>query len=709
LRELWRHVQANGGLGSLRAPSFRIPRSIGDTIDLRLRAMSPATVRSLELAAVIGDPGDPATLVAASDVDLGTTLAAIDAGVGSAILRIVAPDPLSYAFAHDLARQALLERIPPARRAELHARVARSLEASLVPTARRSSRLAHHWSQAGPYDTEGRSVHWLTRAGQDAERSLAFEEAAAHFEQAAARVPTDDARRPELVLSAAANAVLSGSFADGRRLYETLATSSDDPEIVARAAIGYEDSCWRPGLLGDRAVELLGGAAQALPTDHPLRIPVLASLGRALGFIGRHDQASAVGDHAIALARRRGDDKVLAAALQASLWNKVGAPDVTELAAARACEGGQLAERLGDWELVGQAATYRGSLAYQAGRPEEWRQAHHQLEQVQHRSGQPFYAYMARCSDHASAYLSGDFATARRITDELLELGAAFGQDDTEGIYGLQSFMVRRATGDLDAVRRFVTGDEAPNQSYWAPGLLALYTEFGLSGPARRVADQILRSDLDAERLTSQWAAIVVFLAEAVCELRDDTAARRLLPYLEPHAGMNLIAGHFVAVFGSADRYLAMLYDVLGEAVDADDHFRRALDMDGSMGASVHRAETLARYAAFLHRHDPARAAAVRAEAHELAHGLGMARLAQRTAPPAPTADPGPATFPDGLTKREVEVLACLARGLSNRELAAALFIAENTAANHVRSIMVKTGSSNRTQAAMYATARSLV
>jgi DNA-binding NarL/FixJ family response regulator len=51
-------------------------------------------------------------------------------------------------------------------------------------------------------------------------------------------------------------------------------------------------------------------------------------------------------------------------------------------------------------------------------------------------------------------------------------------------------------------------------------------------------------------------------------------------------------------------------------------------------------------------------------------------------------------------------VLQLLAEGRSNREIAEMLVIAENTAANHVRSILLKTGAANRTQAASRAISR---
>ena len=46
---------------------------------------------------------------------------------------------------------------------------------------------------------------------------------------------------------------------------------------------------------------------------------------------------------------------------------------------------------------------------------------------------------------------------------------------------------------------------------------------------------------------------------------------------------------------------------------------------------------------------------------------------------------------------------------MSNRDIARNLVISESTAANHVRSIFLKTGATNRTQAARYAAARHLL
>ena len=58
------------------------------------------------------------------------------------------------------------------------------------------------------------------------------------------------------------------------------------------------------------------------------------------------------------------------------------------------------------------------------------------------------------------------------------------------------------------------------------------------------------------------------------------------------------------------------------------------------------------------------------------------------------------------LTGRETEILALIAEGMSNREIAGALFLAEKTVKNYVSGILAKLGMQRRTQAAVYGAER---
>jgi DNA-binding NarL/FixJ family response regulator len=96
----------------------------------------------------------------------------------------------------------------------------------------------------------------------------------------------------------------------------------------------------------------------------------------------------------------------------------------------------------------------------------------------------------------------------------------------------------------------------------------------------------------------------------------------------------------------------------------------------------------------------PALAAAIRAvhAGHVLLHPDVARLLAAGETPPAAH-----------LTPREREVLAGIARGRANREIARDLGLAEKTVKTHVSAVLTKLGVQDRTQAALYAVRTGLV
>ena len=71
----------------------------------------------------------------------------------------------------------------------------------------------------------------------------------------------------------------------------------------------------------------------------------------------------------------------------------------------------------------------------------------------------------------------------------------------------------------------------------------------------------------------------------------------------------------------------------------------------------------------------------------------------QLSAKPASPGEP----YPDGLTQREVDVLRCMAEGLSNQEIASRLHVSEATVKTHINNIFSKAELRDRGQAVAYA------
>lgn len=93
------------------------------------------------------------------------------------------------------------------------------------------------------------------------------------------------------------------------------------------------------------------------------------------------------------------------------------------------------------------------------------------------------------------------------------------------------------------------------------------------------------------------------------------------------------------------------------------------------------------------------RAASGESVLSEALAGKLFAHVQRANTPAAPT----PASELDRLTPREREILACLARGESNKVIARALDLAESTVKIHVQNILKKLGLSSRVQAAVFA------
>jgi DNA-binding CsgD family transcriptional regulator len=704
--ELWRELADAGALTVAGLPT---PQSVREVVSQRLLRLGPTTVELLELAAVAGREFELDLLRRAAGLDAAASGEAIEEAVRSGLIEELPGARLAYRFTHELVRRALHDRVSALRRAELHLRVAEALEAAPGQRSRRDlADLAHHFASAAPLGGHERAVEYSLLAAGAASAALAHEEAAARL-RAALDLGIEDERRRAEVQLALGEACYRGGASGGAlaafRAAAELAREAGAGELLAEAAIGYEKTCWRPGLVDHGALELLDEASGVLAEeDSTLRVAVLSGLARALGYQGDH-RAAGVRAAAIDMARRLDDQPGLASVLATSYWSR--GPNSLEEIIEMLGESRELAQGLGDIATEAEAIEWQIAALIALGDLDAARRELTPVLELVGQARQPFMIHVAEHYRSTIAVCVGDFAEAEEATERSREWSHLLTGRDPSGVYGIQMFTLRREQGrltELAPVIRVLAGGDRPGA--WRPGFVALLAELGMDDDVRRELAVVGEEGLAGFR-DSLWIASLTYLTDAAAAVGDADTAALVYPELAPYAGTPVMIGHGVACYGAADRYLGMLATARGDLDAADAHFEAAMAINRRMGAATWVAHTAYEHArALLAAGQRDRAGRLAGEAAALAQRIGMPTLLARA---RALGSVEPPALPDGLSHREVEILRLVSRGLSNREIGAELFISEHTAANHVRSILRKTGCANRTDAASYAHRQGLV
>ena len=712
---------ARAGLGPVLR---RIPEGVKEVIGTRLNRLSPDCNAVLANAAAIGRSFSAEVLAHIDGGAEDALSAALEEALAAAVIEAVA-GPGSFQFSHALVRETLYDEIPPLQRARLHLRIGAALETLQARDPMSTlAALAHHFCAALPGGDPCKAADYAQRAAEQADRLFAYEEAARYCRLAlqaleAKGAADDPARRCRLLIALGRALVKTGENLHAADVLEHAAASAKAlgvSEDFAHAALAFEEATWRPGIPGDAAARLLRDALAGLPDgDSILRARVLASLTRALVFSGRLDEAMAVHHEALPMARRVGDPAAIAAALR-SVATARWLPQQFAARVRNTLEAEHYAESIGDRERVLEAASWRlfdlmelGDLSARATEFEAYVKL---AEEVR----QPFYQYIGISSHAMVALFEGRLEDSERFAREALELGGRMPGLDAEGIYGLQMFTVRREQGRLaelaPVVAHFVRHNAA---STWRPGLALVYSELGLAAEARAELEAIAAEGFESVPQDGRWVTSMAYLAEVCAFLGDAERAATLYRLLLPFEGRNFMAPPNVACFGAASRYLGILSATMKRWPEAERHFEAALEMNARQHARPWLAHTRHQYAAMLLARnangDRERALGLLDESLATARALGMVALEARTAGLREEAGraPGRVRYPAGLSQREVEVLRLVAAGRGNREIAEALFVSHNTVANHVRSILTKTNTANRAEAAAFAVQHALV
>jgi DNA-binding CsgD family transcriptional regulator len=225
------------------------------------------------------------------------------------------------------------------------------------------------------------------------------------------------------------------------------------------------------------------------------------------------------------------------------------------------------------------------------------------------------------------------------------------------------------------------------------PGLALVWVAEGRPADAVEALLACAATTPDPLAKARLWEALV----EAAIAAEDPSTARRAADALDEAAATYGSAGLVAAATQSRGRVCV----AAGEPDRAIEHLRRACQ---------HWRDLDAPYRAARARLDLARAL----DQVEDEHGATLEREAAtstltRLGVTVAVGTRAPVALPDGITRREAEVLALVAQGLTNRDVADKLVLSERTVARHLANLYTKIGVTSRTAATTYAHRHGLV
>ena len=678
-----------------------LPEAVRDAVRVRLHDLTPTCREVLCAAAVLGADLDPAAVAAVSGREVTAVLAALDEAAAAGLVLSGA----GWSFGHDLVRETARLELPTAERLAVHARMGSYLrghplrgQADAAPAV-----IAHHLLESLPAGDAAEAARWAERAASAAMGQLAWEDAAVLYARAVrawpGAGPADRCRRLcGLALARLRGFDLEGGSSTLREAAEA-ARSAGDPVLIGEVALvmeGYTDPGWVSlgKALCDEALAGLPGA------DAPLRARLLARRAAEATYHGE-PEAGPLSEEALAMAERLGDPHALRSALRArqlARGGPDGALDRVELGARMLALG----STDGDDEAELWGRLWRADAFAQLGRIDDCSAEIELLAPTVSRLRSPGPAWHLLRSRAAVAYGRGEFGRTRELAAESARL-AEHGHENMRTLTAALLIRVNALTGR----------DEWPTTDdfRWSPPFgMAMqgvwHLAFGRLDQARRCyqPDSVLAS-VPGIRYLITYA----MFGEMASALGDAKACGAVYRGLLPYADLFVCGGAGLTMIdGSVHRYLGLAALGLGQADDAVRHLRSAVSVNAREGLLACEALATLDLARALARRgrsgDAAEASALAASAAAVGERLGMLPLARDARALAGSPDGFAAAGP--LTRRESEVAGLVARGLSNRQIAAALHISERTAENHVQHILTKLGLQNRTQVASWAASR---
>ncbi len=750
-------------LAAMMAGQDDLPPTLRQVLLARIGLLSPAAARALATVAITGSPVRHEFLVAIGSLPEDELMEAVRECVDHQAL-IVDARGEGYSFRHNLLREAVLGELLPAERARLHRASALALAANpALAHGLAETELALHWAAAGEPEE---ALPAALRAASVAEASYAFAEASAQLQRALDLWPeapraTSALDRREITLRAAELANLSGDQDRAVALARVASSLEGVPPIMA--ALSWErlgQFLWDGGHSED-ALAAYNRAAELIESEPEGQVAarVLTAQATALMLTGRYSESRMSATAALALARSTGSrrDEVRVLAVLGFDLAYLGHPGGVQLLH----EARAIAEE--DADLDGIARTFI-HLATLLSEPlnlleEALAIADEGLERVRQIGLERFYGVALQALTVNVLFRLGRWSEAdRRLLDAFdrdpggtaaLDLGLArikiaMGRGDFATAVADLEVVKASSTraidprfqaplltleaglalweGRLDDARQAVSQGMArltASRELWFAAPLAWH---GLRAEADRARDAWMRA---AQAEVAQAAATADGLIEQL---------RALTAELDPGAS---------AVHRAAALYRAMCDGERSriEGASSPEVWESAAAGWDEMSQPYPAAYCRLRQAEALlaQQTRSAQAAAALRAAHETAVRMGAQPLRReievlagraliKLAKPQPqptrvidlTAEP-PATPAatqaahqvaqppaargnlSKLSSRELEVLALVAQGHTNKEIAQLLFISDKTASAHISHILGKLAVRSRVEAAAYA------
>ncbi|WP_017581614.1 ATP-binding protein [Nocardiopsis valliformis] len=686
--------------------------------ELLLRAVEPlpeGARQVLGLASVAGDRVEHellAEVAEASGISEGALESALRQAVDARVLRAT---DTGYVFRHALLAEAVKEDLLPGQRVRAHRRYAEVLDSGAPGLSRAETvaQLAHH-AYAAHDHPRALSAAWA--AAGHAAASAAHPEHLVLLERVLElwEMVPDAAERlglahGELMLGVCRAAQVAGSLRRSVRHATDGLTSLDPaaaPETAARLLVAraraYKD------LGRTESLDDLRAAAALLPEGHPERAAVSAATGSVLLVWGWDTEAEEVTRAAIEEARACGDRTSEADALitLGSLLDSTGSSEALELLR----EGVRIARELGDVRVEMRGLNNLGNNHASRFEFEEWLVCARQVQERRAELG-------VLCAPDTS-YVNGmpeALMALGRFEEARAELRA---NPATEGRVGAlhQAALGQMAVleGDwtavqsaVDEIDRLLPWDTTPPVEHVLRYNLRILLL--VHGPEERPAEAA-RLILDGEADTGLLSRVRV-IAHGLSTMAG--VAWRLRRRAEPgdRELADELAGRLLATLAREDWPTSPAGELTRNAcagflepdpARALEHWKRALPLAARVRWTL-RVEYL--HGAFWAAHEAGEAELAR-ELSDRAEGMLAefdARLVHQHVAEMRVALGGAlnrsVVLPAGLTRREAEVLVEVAKGLSNQEVGAALFISAKTVSAHLSNLMAKLGAKNRTTA----------